>query len=360
VQGGAPGHVRGTKAEPPRAPRVAKGRMSTEVSAKTGPNSAKREAMVRLAASARQTFLVPPEQDTLTSSLSEAIGRLSQPFRGIGDALRANISGLVSTVSMPFTLARRSTTDRHWQRIYSAERIRSLSINAAPDETAEELELRREGEAVTRARSKMDKFVHSPVGKDAFIWDTLRFLENLLSDQSVVRAASELILQGAVLCWGAFEVLARDCFIVHLNAKPDRALILLGDPAAKRRFEMSKVSLETLAFHNFNLSEQMGTLLAQQQDLSDVYSVKSVYQALFPGDAKLSEALNDPDLRLLSLRRNLIVHQCGVVDGIYASATSCSQRVSERLAISPDNLEDHLGTTLRVATCILDAVSGAT
>jgi len=104
----------------------------------------------------------------------------------------------------------------------------------------------------------------------------------------------------------------------------------------------------------------MGTLLAHQQDLSDIYSVKSVYQALFPDNKSLSDALSDPALRLLALRRNLIVHQCGVIDEKYASATDCRQLVGDRLKLSPDELEVHLRTTVSVATCVLDAVSTAT
>jgi hypothetical protein len=201
----------------------------------------------------------------------------------------------------------------------------------------------------------MEKY--PPEGNNDDLWDTLNFLENLRSDEAVIRAANELILQGVVLCWGAFEVFARDCFIAHLNAKPDRTLVLLADSVAKRRFELPKISLETLATHKFNLSERMGTLLAQQQDLSDVYSVKSVYQALFPDDKRLSDSLSDSDLRLLSLRRNLIVHQCGVVDDIYSDSANCSQQIGERLALSPDDLEAHLCTTIKVASGILDAVS---
>jgi len=290
----------------------------------------------------------------------QAIARLSAPFNEIGIALRANIDGLISTVSVPYTLANRSATDRHWQRIHSAERIRSLMLDAGSNETQVELESRRQREARSVAESEMERFVRSPEGRDALIRDTLGFLENLRSDEAVLRAANELILQGVVLCWGAFEVLARDCFIAHLNAKPSRTLILLGDPVAKRRFELSKVSLETLATHNFDLSERMGTLLAQQQDLSDVYSVKSVYQALFPDDKRLSDALSESDLRLLSLRRNLIVHQCGVIDEMYAAATNCCQHVGERLKLSPNELERHLGTTVQMATAILDAVSAGT
>ena len=101
----------------------------------------------------------------------------------------------------------------------------------------------------------------------------------------------------------------------------------------------------------------MGTLLAQQQDLSDVYSVKSVYQALFPDDKRLSDVLSDSDMRLLSLRRNLIVHQCGVIDEVYAAATNCCQHIGERLKLCPNELEAHLGTVVKVAAGILDVVS---
>jgi hypothetical protein len=318
------------------------------------------EALGSLAQRMRLTFSVPPNEEQLFSPLTEAIARVSKPFGEIGTALRANIAGLISTVSMPFTLAYRSATDGHWQRLHTAARIRSLKLNVGSNETEQELESRRQREALTRVKSEMASFLDSPEGRDALIRHTLGFLENLCSNEAVIGAANELILQGVVLCWGAFEVFVRDCFIAHLNAKPIRTLALLGDSVAKRRFEFSKVSLETLATHNFNLSDRMGTLLAQQQDLSDVFSVKSVYQALFPDDRKLSDALNDTDLRLLSLRRNLIVHHCGVIDEIYAAAANCSERVGDRLKLSPDNLEVHLGTVMKVATSMLDAVSVAT
>jgi len=307
------------------------------------------------------TFAVPPNADgDFLEPLNATIGRASKPFVEIGNALRANIEGLISTVSVPYTLAQQAATDRHWQSILTAERIRSQMIDANPDETQEELELRREREALKIATSKMKSFLCSPEGTDVLVRNTVAFLESLRSKEAVLRAANELILQGVVLCWGTFEVLARDCFVVHLNMKPSRTLVLLEDPVAKRRFELSKVALETLASHNFNLSERMGSVLAERQDLSDVYSVKSVYQALFADNKALADALNDSDLRLLSLRRNLIVHRCGVIDTEYATAANCSQKIGERLTASPDNLEKHLITIMKVASNILDAVSAAT
>src|SRR5206468_2771790 len=224
--------------------------MSNEEHSKAGQEPRTTEALRRLVHKMTLTFAIPPSVEKEFPPLTEAIARTSKPFTEIGTALRANIAGLLSTVSVPYTLAYRSATDRHWQRIYSTARIRSLKLTAGPNEMQEELELRREREAMTRAKSEMTNYVASPEGRDALIWDTLGFLENLRSDETVIGAANELILQGIVLCWGAFEVFARDCFIAHLNAKPDRTLVLLADSVAKRRFELSKISLETLATHN--------------------------------------------------------------------------------------------------------------
>jgi hypothetical protein len=127
----------------------------------------------------------------------------------------------------------------------------------------------------------------------------------------------------------------------------------------KRRFELSKVSLETLATYNFDLSQRMGTLLAQQQDLSDILSIKSVYQTLFAKDAELADSLSHSDLRLLSLRRHLIIHQRGIVDAKYKAFTSCSQDIGDRLALLPTDMNEHLGATIRAVIAILDAVSRA-
>ncbi len=312
-----------------------------------------------LARSVLSIFMVPPDEDRLFSPLDAIIVRSSKAFAEICLTLRSNLTGLLSTISMPYAMADRSAHGRHWQRIRTAASIRSLMLDAEPGESKEALDLRREWEALARARPEMESFLRSTEGRDAIARDTLQFLEGVRTDGALVEAAHELVLQGVVLCWGAFEVFARDCFISYLNANPGCSLALLADPVAKRRFELSKVSLETLAEHKFDLSGRMGTFLARQQDLSDVYSVKSVYHALFPNSTKLSDVLGDPDLRVLSLRRNLIVHQRGIVDEIYAAETNCTQGLRERLKVSPKDIEIHLKTVVNAAVSILDSISDA-
>jgi len=229
-------------------------------------------------------FLVPPSPKELPEKLSEIAQNTSLQYGSIATAFCANVQGLLATVSIPYRMAHSAATNQHFQRIHIAARIRSLKNRPDPQPQSDELEAIRERDARTHANEEMYKFVDSAKGRDVLIHDSLLFLEGVFEDKSLAEAARELMLQGVVLCWGAFEVLARDCFIAHLNANPHHVKLLLDHPVAKRRFEVSKVSVETLAAHQFDLSGRMGTLLAQQQDLSDVLSIKSAYEALFCGE----------------------------------------------------------------------------
>src|SRR5450631_1620491 len=124
------------------------------------PTSSTTESLGTLALRTRSTFVIPPGEAQLFLSLTEALTRTTAPFQELGRALQANIAGLISTVTVPYTLAIRSVHDRHWQRIYSAERIRALTIlDPNENETGEGLkvrEAREDREAIEAARSKME------------------------------------------------------------------------------------------------------------------------------------------------------------------------------------------------------------
>jgi hypothetical protein len=231
-----------------------------------------------------------------------------------------------------------------------------LLLGAADDESRDDLELRREATASAKARLKMDAFMASSEGHEVLIRDTMSFLEHLLGDDPLARAVDELLRQGLVLCWGAFEVLARDIFIALLNMKPYLVERLLRDQTAKRRFEAAKVSIDTLILHGFDLSNKMGTLLADQQDLSDYYSIMAIYEALFPESKNLRQVLKQDGPRVLSQRRNLIVHRGGVIDPTYINNVPSTQKSGEILKITPDDLENHLETMISAATVILETI----
>lgn len=318
-------------------------------------NSEDEKNLTALARKVTGVFLVPPERQKILSAFNENTKDMPSPVKEIADSFRANIEGLLSTVSFPYALAHAAAVDKNYQRISLAERIRTLKTDSETDRNETDLEARRAVTARKVAHDKMSKFIQSSEGQNILIGDSLTFLDRSLKDQLLSESANELILQGLVLCWGAFEVLARDTFVTLLNLRPSLAELLLKDTVAKRRFELAKVSLETLATHDFNLSSKMGAILSEQQDLSDLHSIKAVYEALFPNDSQLRSALSETDLRVLSQRRNLVVHRRGLIDETYIKAVNCVQKRGEKIRIAPDELENHIEKVSCAASLILVA-----
>lgn len=316
-----------------------------------------RDTLKALVMQTTASFLIPPEEKILFANFDESASNLHPTAQKIAEAFRVNILGLLTTVSFPYRLAHSATVDRHYQRISSAERIRSLKLRENPGESYKDLDARREAAAHKRAKEKMEEFLSSSEGADGIIHDSLYFLERSISDKELSASANELILQGVVLCWGAFEVLVRDAFVALLNHEPHLVENLMNDPVAKRRFDLTKIPLETLSQYKFDLSGKMGDILGQQQDLSDLQSAKAVYMAIFPTDSNLREALSNETLRILSQQRNLVVHRRGLIDDAYFKAVAGNQEAGERLRILPDELEKSINCSMVAASAILAAAS---
>lgn len=314
-----------------------------------------RRGVKRLVPRVIRVFFTPDDDLSSMLILDEQVTALHKPYDEIARSFKYNVSGLLSTVTIPYEMAYASTIDRHYQRIHTAERIRSLNLGRKRTEDLKSLEARRVRVAREKADELLVAFLKSNEGRDNVISDTCAFLIRAIKNEAFALAASELILQGVVLSWGAFEVLSRDCFIIHLNQRPSAIELLTNDPIAKRRFELGKVPIEVLASHGYDLSKNMGTILAEQQDLSDLNSIKAIYEALFPSDSKLKTALDIKDLRILSLRRNLVVHRRGIVDEAYIRQTGCSQKTGERLIVTPDDLYRHIETIIKVGNSIITA-----
>jgi hypothetical protein len=302
-------------------------------------------------------FFIKCVESTILRPLSAVMEGFSAPFDLLAIAFKSNVNGLYATVSIPFQFAFRSIQNQHEQRIFIAEKIRARSIDAEANESIEALDLRRYAAARIKADAELTTFFKSKDGLDVITRQVYSWLKSVHSDPSLANAARELLLQGVVLCWSAFEVAARDCFIALLNAKPTLVSALYGDPMAKRRFELSKISLDTLAHYQFDLSLKMGALLSQQQDFSDYVSIKTMYAALFPSDLSIRDIFGEEDLRLLSQRRNLIVHKRAVIDEVYIKTVNCPQEIGAPLAIAPRDLVLHLESVVRATAAILSAAA---
>lgn len=298
-------------------------------------------------------FLFPQRSDLL-QEFENVKTSLPEKYLGLANNFETNISAVASTVSIPVVLAWTAAEQSSWQRIMSAERIRTVVMGAEPGESKAELEARRNKEALEKAQAAMKEFVDSSQGGQELVAHTSKFLLSILESNSLSVAAQELILQGCVLTWSVLEVLSRELFEAVLNSNPNRALAVVQEPVAKRRLQ-SKFTLDDLASFQFDVSSSVGSLISSQQDFSDLATIKA---ALFPAlnsDPAVVAALSDSKLWLLCQQRHLIVHRRGAIDARYLEATGETAQVGSRLSVAPAQLESQIESVVAAACAMLGA-----
>lgn len=299
----------------------------------------------------RAHFLVPASAEESFAELDAATVPLRPKYQPVAKAFRHSLASALSTVAMPFALASASVEQSHFQRIHIAERIRAGSLDENAVQPGEDLEAVREREARTKAHSRMREFVESEDGRNVLIRDTCGFLLASLK-HGLEPAAQELIQQGLVLVWSAFEVFCRDTFETILNEDPAKVRALINDPTTRKRFEAERLPLDTLVQYGFDLSARLGSVLVGQQEFSDLQTIKAVFAVLFPGNTELTQALAQRDLWTLYQRRHLVVHRRGVVDQAYIDATGETVAIGTRLVVSPRAFEAALSVVVSAGTAV--------
>lgn len=124
-----------------------------------------------------------------------------------------------------------------------------------------------------------------------------------------------IMLSQITLAWTAFEVLSADLWIASLNERPKPLATNFArstQPTAQDK-SITITALAEYGDHNFDLSKSMGTLFVQQKkvDFTSLETTKRAYEKAFSKDLP---AMDEPNLKLLELVRNLILHRGGVVD----------------------------------------------
>lgn len=299
----------------------------------------------------RAHFLVPPSMEEFFAEFEAAAVPLRPEYQPVAKAFRHSLASALSTVAMPFALASSSVEQNHFQRIHIAERIRARSIDDDALQPGEDIETVRDREAHTKAHSRMREFVESEDGRNILIRDTCGFLLASLK-HGLEPAAEELLQQGLVLLWSAFEVLCRDAFETLLNGDPAKVRALISHPTTRKRFEAERLPLDTLVQHGFDLSARLGTVLVGQQEFSDLQTVKAVYAVLFPDSSDLNPALAHRDLWMLYQRRHLVVHRRGVIDQAYLDATGEALAIGTRLIVTPRAFEGALSVVVSAGVAV--------
>jgi hypothetical protein len=235
-----------------------------------------------LATEATKRFLIV-ESMSLLKPIETLKSTLNVSLLPIAAAFEQNISAVAATVGLPFTLAHAAVEGSHWQRIHTAERIRSLKSTYDPQLSENASDEARHNLAYQNATERMREFMSSDVGSSTISVDTCEFLIGVLKSRNLAGAASELLRQGVVLTWGALEILSRDLFETILNNNPKHVFAVLKEPTAKNRLQ-SKFTLEELALAGFDVSRSLGSILTSQQDFSDLRTIKAVMLPILQTD----------------------------------------------------------------------------
>ena len=306
----------------------------------------------------QEHFLVPPNESGFFSPLKDLIPSLDTQLRLPAEAFIQSLSAILSTMSLPFALASASTEQQHYMRFHIAENIRGLSRAREEGESEAAYEARTERFIARRAAEHMQEFRNSKEGVNILVSQTCRFLLDGIRRGPIEEPAAELLLEGTWLSWSAFEVLSRDVFVTLVNSRPVLAQTLLNAPQTKLRFGLAKIPIDLLAQFGFDLSSQMGNLLASQQDFSDLATIKTVFQTLFPDNRPLREKLQARELWTLCQERHLIVHRRGVIDEEFRKNTDSGQTIGSRLRIKPAQLEEAIRLVQDTGLTILQATAG--
>lgn len=309
--------------------------------------------LARLAADVRQVFLVPAEFSEVSRPLSSVVEALPESLRSTGLAFEDSLRSVLRTLSIPFQYTVAQVESLHHQRFVMAERIRALPL-PGEDETQEERNARAQ-RAIETARTKYSQFAAGD-GREVIPGEVLSRLAEIKDNTESLAAARELMRQGVVLVWSAFEVLARDLFVEVLNRQPARVETLLASPANRKRFGIEKLDWGTLASFGFDISRNLGTILAERADLDDMRAIKDAYGAMFNTNGEASSSLADPRLWLLFQRRCLIVHRRGIVDQQYLEKTGEALAVGSQLWPAPKDIEAYLEAVLAAGTKLLSTV----
>jgi hypothetical protein len=245
---------------------------------------------------------------------------------------------------MPFIMASTAFRQRRFQQLHAAERILAKYVSGEPEEKAHESASKRLSEELSSANGaeQAGDFILADLG-------------HLCASMVMRGAAINLLYQGVVLTWSAFEVLATDLFVTLLNKRPHLASILMKDERTKRWFHTKDLP-RLLEQFSYDFSHHMGDVLVSCHRIDDIDTIRARFDVILPTNIELRTALLDVSLWKLNQKRNLIVHRGGIVDEAYVSNTGENVLPGTALNLSPKDLEFFLNLVRDTGTKLITSV----
>ena len=271
------------------------------------------------------------------AALQQSALALGPTFQRILNVFLDNLTATGTTTSAPLIIAGRAMMEKNFQRILMAERIRALALDPEPGETEAALELRRGNETQRNANQRFEEEIKKQENAALLVDEIAYFLLNLHKTPEVQSLAHELLLQGLVSIWSAFEVFAKDTLIALINNKPTLAQNILSDPTARDRFRMPKFGIDDLQAHDFDLTGKIGVILLASVDFSNLRTIHLACNAMF-SNTELAQSLSTGPLQELNQARHLIVHRRAIIDKDFHALLPEKGEIGNKLSIEPSEV----------------------
>jgi hypothetical protein len=288
----------------------------------------------------------PEEQLSLLASFEPALDSSKKLIAEALDGLRS----VASAASLPYHLESASIQQRHFDRIHTAERIRSLKFEEYGSETLSEKGVDR---ALKSARKKMREFISTKDGIDYFRNEIVNHMNYLLERDHVKIGLNEIRVQSLISIWSVFENSSRSFIIDVLNNFPSRSIAITQREDLKAYFGKKAVDIDLIEVHGFNLERSMGNILFHERRLDNLSAIRSIFDSLFSDNA-VREALGS-DMWMLNQRRHLFVHKRGIVDLEYISRTGDMMPIGQRLSLTSEMIEKYITIVEKAVIAIATA-----
>jgi len=261
-----------------------------------------------------------------------------------------SLCSIITVASLPFTMTSSAIHRRRFDSFLAAERIRSLKIVPPGERVTDEPEK----QALVSAENKMLKFLESEDGIN-WIRDSIVMEMRIgLDSEELSSAAHELLGQSIISLWSTFERFSSGFARQWVNADPSRAKMLLDSSDLRNYFGRQTLDIEIIESHGYILNNSMGDIIFKGKRLDSLKIIRAVYEVLFSTEAVRS-SLGD-HMWILNQRRNLLVHNRGIVDAEYRKKTGDLQDIGDKIVLKSDDL---VSSAIAVQNAVIAIISAA-
>ena len=207
-------------------------------------------------------------------------------------------------------------------------------------------------EKTKKGKEEIDKFIATKFEeeKEIHVDDAKREIEKLRKQAPFFeQAIRNNALNTLVNTWTIFEASIKDLWIYSLNSHPKKLLfnVLKGRTSDVEGITGKNVSLALLAKYDFDISRNLGEILASKFDFTTVAGIRKSYKELFNLTSQELKIFDNRNLVQLEITRHLVVHNAGIIDSDYHKRTHREgEKLGKRVRLTTSQLSRYCNSSI--------------